>query len=363
MLAYTHITKTIASLLHQHDCVIVPDFGGYVARQHAAGFSASFTVLHPPAKTILFNKNLVHNDGLLATALMEREGLGFDAALKLIGDYVGYCRAMLQAKNRLELKHLGLFYIDAEQTLRFEPEVDVNFLIDSFGLAPVLVHALEAEEKITPVAKSVFEDRRIAVEQPLPVAKKRNYVKMAALAVGAPALLAMLLFVATSKPMKPVLESSLNPFYSPEKTYTPLAYNHQAILLQPEKASPLLADANGYATFSLGAGNRVMVANISDTAMRVDKTIVKKNLGPLHIASSGAFDGAYQVVVGCFGIKDNAERLVHELHNNNISAGISGINNKGLHIVSCGGFANKADAVARLEAIRSAYPQAWVMAK
>lgn len=362
MLAYIHITKTIASLLHQHDCVIVPEFGGYVARQHAAGFSASFTVLHPPAKTILFNKNLVHNDGLLATALMEREGLGFDAALKLIEDYVGYCRAMLQAKNRLELKHLGLFYIDAEQTLRFEPEADVNFLVDSFGLAPVLVHALEAEEKIRPSETPVFEDRRVAVEQPLPAVKKRNYVKMAALAVGAPALLAMLLFVATSKPMKPVMESSLNPFYSPEKTYTPVAYSHHEPLLKTEASAPLLADANGYATFSLGNG-RVMVANISDTVAKIDKTIVKKHMEPLHLASSGAFDGAYQVVVGCFGIKDNAERLVHELHNHHIDAGISGINNKGLHIVSCGGFANKAEAMQRLDAIRGAYPQAWVMAK
>ncbi|MBS1637666.1 MAG: SPOR domain-containing protein [Bacteroidetes bacterium] len=360
MLAYTHITKTIAELLYKHDCVIVPGFGGYVARRHSAVFSKSQSTLLPPAKTILFNKNLMHNDGLLASAMMEQQALTFDAANKQLEDYVSYCQAMLRAKNRLELKHLGLFYMDAEQTLRFEPETDVNFLIESFGLAPLAVHELAIET--VPESRMVFEDRRIATETIPQPKRKRNYTRMATLAVGIPVALALVLFAATSKPLKPVMESSFNPFYSPEKTYTPVKYVHAPLDMQTSEASPLLADANGYASFSLG--NHVIVANISDTITRTDKTAVKP-VKAVHLASnnSSAFDGKYQVVVGCFGVEANAERLVHELRSKNITAGISGVNAKGLHVVSCGGFQTKDDASAMLNSIRASYPNAWVMAK
>lgn len=358
MLAYTHITQTIAALLYKHDCVIVPEFGGYVARQQGSFFSTSGTVLHPPAKTILFNRNLVHSDGLLVSAVMAAEGISYEEASALLTNYVAYCKAMLQARNRLELKNLGLFYIDAEQTLRFEPEVDVNFLLNSFGLEPLLVHELTEERALTQ-APVLFEDRKSAPDRRV-IKPKRHYTRIAALAVGVPAVLAMMLFVATSRPMKPLMESSLNPFYTPEKTYSPAQYRSLPAL-QAESRTPLLADANGYATFTLGSPDHVLVANINDTVVKADKTMVKRvKAAPV---SSGAFDGAYQVVVGCFGVKDNAQRLVHELHNKNISAGISGINNKGLHIVSCGGFSSKAEAANMLNTVRGAYPNAWIMAK
>jgi hypothetical protein len=62
-------------------------------------------------------------------------------------------------------------------------------------------------------------------------------------------------------------------------------------------------------------------------------------------------------------VENNAERLIKELSGRNISAGISGTNAKGLHIVSCGGFDSKEDAANLLATIKSNYPNAWVMTK
>lgn len=361
MLAYSDITAIIVELLHKHDCVIVPGFGGYVARQQPATFSASGTSLLPPTKSILFNRNLIHQDGLLASHVMEKMVLNFNGANQLIADYVNYCQSLIQAKNRLELKHLGLFYKDSENQLRFEPETDVNFLIHSFGLSPVVLHELSEENITTRPIQNIFEDRKVASE-PVPVVrKKRSYAKIAALAVGVPAFVAMMLFVATSKPMKPILESSLNPFYSPEKNYIPTQYKSGYGLLKQEELKPLLADANGYGSFSLGSDHKLYMVNVSDTVAKLDKTFVHHT--KLHVTKSSSFEGSYQVVVGCFGVKENAERLIHELQNHNFNAGISGINNKGLHIVSCGGFNKKEDAVVLLNSVRQSYPNAWVMAK
>ena len=218
MLHYTQITHLIAELLFKHDCVIVPNFGGFVARNYNSNFSKGSNVLYPQSKHILFNKNLVHNDGLLISAFMQKNNMALTDATKQIEDYRDYVQSLLSVKKRFELDNIGLLYIDAENSLRFEAKTDVNFLLESFGFEPVIANELVIEPE-KQISVKPFEDRKIVVETIIP--KKKSYAKIATLAIGVPVTLAFLLFAAYSKPMKPLLESSFNPFYTPEKTYTP----------------------------------------------------------------------------------------------------------------------------------------------
>jgi hypothetical protein len=357
MVQYNYIIDLVSELLYKHDCVIIPNFGGFVARNYGSSFSKGNNLLYPQTKYILFNKNLMHNDGLLVSALMEKSHVSYTEAEKLIADCKDYIQSLLSAKKRFELSNIGLLYIDAENTLRFEAKADVNFLLDSFGFEPVLATELILEPETSIVTKQ-FEDRKAIVETP--VKQKRSYVKIAALAVGLPLTLTLLLLAAGSKPMKPILESSLNPFYSPEKTYTPLNFDRKVVLFNKTKQPSLLADANGFASFTLTANGPILVA-ANDTIARVDKTMVTKPV--YHVTSSGKFDGKFQVVVGCFGVEENAEKLIRELMTKKIKAGISGTNAKGLHVVSCGGFNSKEEASSLLANIKTNYPNAWVMAK
>ncbi|MBK6983571.1 MAG: hypothetical protein IPH32_01865 [Bacteroidetes bacterium] len=218
MLHYTQITHLIAELLFKHDCVIVPNFGGFVARNYNSNFSKGSNVLYPQSKHILFNKNLVHNDGLLISAFMQKNNMALTDATKQIEDYRDYVQSLLSVKKRFELDNIGLLYIDAENSLRFEAKTDVNFLLESFGFEPVIANELVIEPE-KQISVKPFEDRKIVVETI--ISKKKSYAKIATLAIGVPVTLAFLLFAAYSKPMKPLLESSFNPFYTPEKTYTP----------------------------------------------------------------------------------------------------------------------------------------------
>ena len=106
----------------------------------------------------------------------------------------------------------------------------------------------------------------------------------------------------------------------------------------------------------------MLIASINDSIALTDKTTVIKRL---YAASKNThlYDGKYQVVVGCFGVEKNANKLIKELQSKNMNAGISGINNKGLHIVSCGGFNAKEDAANLLATIKGNFPNAWVMSK
>lgn len=359
MIQYNQITHLISELLYKHDCVIVPNFGGFVARHHSAHFSKGNSLLHPPTKQLLFNKNLVHQDGLLVSALMEKSSITFNDAVNELNDYKDYIQALLVAKKRFELQNIGLLYIDAENSLRFEPKADVNFLLEAFGFEPVVSNELVIEVE-KPIITKQFEDRKaISVA---PEKQKKSYAKIATLAIGLPATLAFLLFAAYSKPMKPLLQSSLNPFYTPEKTYTP-DKNHarKAFVINAIEQQSIVEDNNGYGTFKLSETGNVLVASSNESDVKTDKTAVSKYVNTTKHTKH--FDGNYQVVVGCFGIVKNANKLVNELQKNNMEAGITGTNAKGLHVVSCGGFNSKEQATQLLTSIKASYPNAWVMSK
>ena len=359
MLQYSQITQLISELLYKHDCVIVPNFGGFVARIDSAHFSKGNTVLYPPTKRLLFNKNLVHQDGLLVSALMEKNVISFIDATSQLNDYKDYLQSLLEAKKRFELQNIGLLYIDSENSLRFEPKADVNFLVESFGFEPVVANELSVEVE-KPILTKQFEDRKAITVAP--EKQKRSYAKMATLAIGAPVTLAFLLFAAYSKPMKPLLQSSLNPFYTPEKTYTPTKQqSRKAYVIGEIEKQPMIEDANGYATFKLSENGNVLIASSNDMELKADKTSVAKHNNTSN--SIQKFDGNFQVVVGCFGVEENAAKLINELKKNNVSAGISGTNAKGLHVVSCGGFSSKAEAAQLLATVKASYPNAWVMSK
>lgn len=58
------IAVYIRELLLDHDCVILPDFGGFIGNYVPAHYDSSNN-FYPPTKQISFNKQLCHNDGLL----------------------------------------------------------------------------------------------------------------------------------------------------------------------------------------------------------------------------------------------------------------------------------------------------------
>ena len=360
MLHFNQISHLIAELLFKHECVIVPEFGGFVARNYSSNFSRGSNVLYPQSKHILFNKNLIHNDGLLISALMQKNNTPIQDATKHIEDYKNYIQSLLSIKKRFELINIGMFYIDTEGFLRFEAKTDVNFLLESFGFEPVIANEIVIEPEKQLIVKQ-FEDRKITTE----VAKtqKKSYTKIAAFAVGVPVTLAFLLFAAYSTPMKPILQSSFNPFFTPEKTYTPtLQKNKKALFIQDIEKQALIIDANGFATFKLSNNGNVLVASINDSIISTDKTtVVKPTFAALKNNSS--YNEKYQVVIGCFGVEENANKLIKSLAAKNINTGISGVNKNGLHVVSCGGFNKKEDATTLLLSIKNNFPNAWVMAK
>lgn len=348
MIVQKTIINGISELLYSHDYVVVPGFGGFVSRHQLAHYSLSKDVLNPPSKKIMFNVQLKQNDGVLASWLKEKINCDFNGATKHIEEFAAHCKALLETKHRLEFENLGLFYLDFEKNICFEPKTDVNFLIGSFGLSGITLKELEKEEKVRPIeTKDRFEKVEVTRTE-----KRINYRRIAAVAVGVPVFVTALLFaVSLVKPNAIQYGGLFNS--GSEVNYTPVNYNSSFAELEVKAAEPYVVDANGYAALTLFE-NKTVAVNVS--AVNTSSHSISRSK-----PHSISFTGKYQVVMGCFSVKSNANKFIRSLSGDNIRASISGVNAKGLHVVSCGSFNDKESAVAMLQSIKSKYPSAWVM--
>ena len=129
------IIEHIERLLLQHDCVIIPDFGGFVLQSIPAEYLEESDFFKPMRKEIVFNPTLTHNDGLLTESYMQYYAFNFSNALSLIRDDVAEIKKQLDDNIRLRLGSIGLFFKDADR-LVFVPDKhgDKMFGIHSFGL-------------------------------------------------------------------------------------------------------------------------------------------------------------------------------------------------------------------------------------
>ena len=153
------LDQHISDLLYRYDCVIVPDFGGFVANYQPAKINSRTNVFTPPGKQLSFNRNLSGNDGLLASHIVQQYGINYDDALRSISDCVNEYHRELNSGKRVLIEKVGVLYQDENRNILFEPVSTVNYLSDSFGLDKFHVSPAEEEKKIIPIEKSTL--RRI----------------------------------------------------------------------------------------------------------------------------------------------------------------------------------------------------------
>ncbi|MDR2040780.1 MAG: SPOR domain-containing protein [Tannerella sp.] len=131
------ITVHIERLLPVNDCVIIPEFGGFVLQSHPAVYVAEEHVFYPPHKEIVFNPALRHNDGLLSESYMQSYGMEFrDAQFSLKKD-VQELKTELEEKGFISLGTTGSFRKGKEGGYLFQPGADSSVFVsnvNAYGL-------------------------------------------------------------------------------------------------------------------------------------------------------------------------------------------------------------------------------------
>ena len=70
-----NLASYINDLLYRYDCVIVPNFGGFITNKVSAKINENTNSIYPPSKKISFNKHLNVNDGLLVNYVATSENI------------------------------------------------------------------------------------------------------------------------------------------------------------------------------------------------------------------------------------------------------------------------------------------------
>ena len=126
------ISTYIFELLQSQDCVIVPNFGAFVARNISAKISSDGSKIFPPNKELSFNKNVVKNDGLLLNAIASNENINYDAAEQKIINWVKRINKKLEKQKYIEIKNIGSISLENSKYI-FIPNQSSIFLKSSYG--------------------------------------------------------------------------------------------------------------------------------------------------------------------------------------------------------------------------------------
>jgi hypothetical protein len=128
------IKAFIRELLFEHDCVIVPGFGGFIGNFSPAYIDESTRTFYPPVKQISFNSNLNHNDGLLISKISLSTGVNYGDARHQVEEFVKELTGRLGKGEKIVFDHIGTFVYNQENKVLFEPEANINYHPGSFGL-------------------------------------------------------------------------------------------------------------------------------------------------------------------------------------------------------------------------------------
>ena len=296
------IEDYIKDLLYRYDCVIIPNFGGFVTNKISAKIHQDSNTFYPPTKQIGFNVNLIHNDGLLANYIASSENISFDQASAKIKDTVSRWNKLIKTSS-VDIKNIGSFSMNDKNQLIFNPTNTINYLKSSFGLAPTESTAIvRTVQKVIPLVTAKKSQRKVPL-----------FIKYAATAL----VLLSLSYVGWT------------------------GYENKQEQLNFAKDQKKLEEKIQTATF-------VIENPLETIELNVNKEVPK----------------SFHVIAGAFQFVKNAHKKVNQLNSKGFNATILGTNKWGLTQVAYASFYKKSDAFQSLADIRKIDSKdAWLLVK
>jgi CCDC81-like HU domain protein/sporulation related protein len=282
------ISVFISDLLFEHDCVIVPGFGGFICNYRPAEIHPVLHIINPPSKSISFNVNLSSNDGLLVNYIANTGGLTFAQSQDLVSNWVSASKGLLKRNETLVLKKIGRIFSDIEGNVQFAPDDSVNYLKTSFALRPITAQPVLRGKEVDYTERFVEQTKKHSTSQ-------RSVWKIAAmvfLVMGIAALIQMMRMGVELKPLG-FNEASVFSFF------THFTGNHEDSMqpLPVEIEKPNVVEAPKVETPIV-------------TPINNESPVVKKSAPVITETGHG-----YYIIVGAFSENKNAESAKAQLQN------------------------------------------------
>ncbi|MEY3844607.1 MAG: hypothetical protein RL293_1029 [Bacteroidota bacterium] len=337
--------EVICQLILRHNCVVLPNFGGFVSKTISAQIDFEKGILQAPYKQLLFNRNLINDDGLVLAEYARLNGLYYQEGVSQLTDFTGKLNADLAQGKQVSIPKLGIFTKDADGIVRFEQDRHFNLLLSSYGLSNVTFVPNQVQEE-TPIIKL----NPISTEE----STQKNPTKFWKYAAAA--CLLPFAFYSFWIPMKTdVLHSGLISY----KDFNPLRGNitvryaekqiapFETIIANEANIDEQLAavepGAVGLYQYDESTVFAVKVPNLETTATVVEQAAVKAN---------------FEYIVGCFSDERNANNFVQKLQADGFNAHI--LPGGTLIRVSAGSAANQTEIQAIQSSVSSKGIEGWI---
>ena len=342
------ITDYLNKLLFEQDCVVLPDFGGFISHTNNAYFSTANGKYYPPSKKVAFNEALKLDDGLLTHYVALNEEISHQEAAKKVRSFVDNAKQTLREKGNLEVIGLGNLYTTSENKLAFEPLVENNLMQDAYGLTPIDAKQLENNEADLLTYDRYWSPNNRPIEAPEKI--KPFFISRKAVYMTGAVIAGFLFYSSSSLNPSASLKSSLNPFdlfSNTSKTITIPVTKSSVVIPKLEIPTPTTENK----VPNDGWGEPAKIETV------VKEEAVEKIVQPENTHS-------YFIIAGAFTKLKNANKLVNYLKENGFpEASVLDTKNK-LIKVSAGGFDSERSASKQLADVSIlSDSEAWILHK
>lgn len=175
-ISLTTITQHIEYLLQRHDCVILPGIGAIVAEHVAARIDFEAGIAVPPATILSLNRDISHDDGMLATSIARAEQIKFEEARGIMRREIAEIKATLMRDGEYSLGSIGHLSYGPEDRLEFIPRRSPQEMCSDMGMPVVdfLGEGQAASESATASLAEVTSET-LAPHQYTKILSDRNY--------------------------------------------------------------------------------------------------------------------------------------------------------------------------------------------
>jgi nucleoid DNA-binding protein len=340
------VAQAIRKLVYLEDCLIIPGLGGFVSHYRPAAIDKETGTFFPPVKEVVFNVDLVQNDGVLVNFIASGGGISTDQARADVDRFVEGTLMKLKKNEPVFIDGMGQFNQDKNHTIRFQPDPGTNFFLGSYGLSSF--HLRE----VAPVSQAVPVSTRTSVREESPrtiefeigeFRKRRSGHTLRRIAIAMPLLIAFALLPYNSR--------ITGSFSSSPASMVP-----EPSLFRLNYPDAMKRDTSQTIVFPVVV-NEVAVDTVIPESVKTEPVATEV----VESTAIHAVVGKYPVIAGCFKVKENADRLHKQLVEKGYASIITTSRN-GFHKVSVQSFASRQEALDGLARLKKAEPglELWV---
>lgn len=345
-----NIYSIVYQLIIDNDCVIVPDFGGFVANVFPAEIDFAKQEFLPPSRKIAFNESLKISDGLLVNSIAQMSNISWSEANEKLSRFVADINTQLNANQIVEFDGIGSFS-RSNGVLIFKPQEIVPYN-EAFALPTFNFSFLPSASKPrieVAVIKSKSDKTKTT----------RKTKKVLAWSIASAAVIVGTICLSINIGLLDTLtQSDENTMYAGIACTSQNTDNHSTVI-----------EENTFVEEVLPVEEQVVETENDENlveAVIIEQQEISQEQVPnieenIAVANTAENPKAY-IIAGCFSDKNNADNLFAELQALGLSPEILPINN-GLYKVSAKSFPNVETAHSELENLkeRTGNSALWVM--